>query len=363
MDVTAAVCYAPNEPLRIETVQLREPRAGEVLIEMKAAGLCHSDYHQIDGSIPAYPYPVILGHEGAGIVRQVGPGVTSVKPGDHVVPSSVPECNVCGNCHSHKTNLCQEFFTSFSAESPFSKDGKPIAQYSGTGTFASFTVVKEIAVTKIRDDVPFEVACYVGCGVVTGMGSVLNVARVEAGSSVIVFGLGGIGLNVIQGAKLAGAHKIIGVDINPARGDQARHFGATHFVNPKEIEGDLVQHLAALTNGGADYTFECVGNTELMNQAFESSRMGYGVTTIVGAAPSGKQLSIAPFSLLMGRTLKSAVLGNVRVRSDMPKIFDWYKDGLINLDDMITHTMPLEQINEGFGYMKSGTSIRSVVTF
>jgi S-(hydroxymethyl)glutathione dehydrogenase/alcohol dehydrogenase len=363
MKSRAAICLGPGLPLEIDEIDVAGPGPGQVLIEIKAAGLCHSDYHQIDGSIASYPYPVILGHEGAGVVVEVGPGVTSVKPGDHVIPVSVPECRQCPNCTSGRTNLCIEFFKSFTKPSPFSRQGEPVAQYSGAGTFSNYTCVEEIAVAKIREDAPFETSCYIGCGVITGVGSVIKSAQVRPGSSVIVFGLGGIGLNVIQGARLAGAAQIIGVDINPAREEVARRFGATHFVNPKSVQGDLISHLNALTGGGADYTFEAVGNPTLLKQASETARPGFGVSMMIGAAPSNSMIELSPMTMLMGRTFKGAVLGDTKTRTEVPKFVDMYMEGMLNIDDLITHRLPLERINEGFAMMKSGESIRSVVIF
>jgi S-(hydroxymethyl)glutathione dehydrogenase/alcohol dehydrogenase len=363
MKSRAAICVGPGLPLEIDEIDVAGPGPGEVMIEIKAAGLCHSDYHQMDGSIPSYPYPVILGHEGAGVVVDVGPGVTSVKPGDHVIPVSMPECRQCPNCTSGRTNLCLEFFNAFTKPSPFSRRGEPIAQYSSAGTFSNYTCVPEIGVAKIREDAPFDRCCYIGCGVITGVGSVINSAGVRPGSSVIVFGLGGIGLNVIQGARLAGARQIIGVDINPAREEVAKRFGATHFVNPKALTEDVISHLLALTGGGADYTFEAVGNPTLIKQAVATARPGLGVSMLIGAAPSESVIELDPMTMLMGRTFKGAVLGDVKSRTDVPKFVDLYMEGLFNVDDLITHRLPLERINEGFDMMKSGQSIRSVVIF
>jgi len=363
MKSRAAICVGPNEPLEIDLIDVAGPKEGEVLVEIKATGLCHSDYHQIDGSIKACPYPVVLGHEGAGVVVECGPGVTSVRPGDHVVPVAMPECRQCANCTSGRTNLCLQFFNGSEQTTPFSWKGNPLAQYSGVGTFSNFTVVREICIAKIREDAPFDSACYVGCGVITGVGSAINAAKVAPGSTVIVFGLGGIGLNVLQGARLAGAYRIIGVDTNPRRETVAKQFGATAFVNPSEINGDLVEHLNALTGGGADFTFECVGNPELMRQAVETARPGLGVSLIVGAAPTASQFAIQPMSILLGRTIKGAILGDTKTRSGVPKLIDMYMDGFINVDDLITHKLPLERINDGFRMMKDGESIRSVVVF
>ena len=363
MKSRAAICVGPGLPLEIDEIDVAGPAAGEVLVEIKATGLCHTDYHMIDGSLAPYPYPVILGHEGAGVVVEVGAGVTSVAPGDHVLPLSMPECGQCVNCLSGKTNFCLEFYSMFGTATPFSWKGKPAAQFVGCGTFANYTNVKEIAVVKIRADAPFQTACCIACGVVTGVGSATHGAKVESGSSVIVFGLGGVGLNVLQGARLAGARQIVGVDINPGREATAREFGLTDFVNPKNVDGDLVAYLTELTRGGADYTFECVGNTVLMRQAIESARAGTGTAMVIGGAPTGQDLSFPPMSILMGRTFKGALLGNVKSRSEMPGFVDLYMQGRIKVDELITHYLPLEQINEGFALMKSGQAIRSVVVF
>jgi len=363
MKSRAAICVGPNRPLEIDLIDVAGPKEGEVLIEIKATGLCHSDYHQIDGSIPSFPYPVVLGHEGAGVVLECGPSVTTVRPGDHVIPVAMPECRQCPNCASGRTNLCLKFFEGGARPTPFSWNGQPLAQYSQVGTFSNFTVVSEINVAKIRADAPFDSACYVGCGVITGIGSAINAAKVTPGSTVIVFGLGGIGLNVLQGARLAGAYKIVAVDTNPRRETIAKQFGATTFVNPRDVNGDIVEHLNALTGGGADFTFECVGNTDLMRQAVETARPGLGVTMIVGAAPTASQFAIQPMSILVGRTIKGAILGDMKTRSGVPKLIDMYMDGFINVDDLITHKLPLERINDGFDMMKKGESIRSVVLF
>ncbi len=363
MDTRAAVCHAVNEPLTMETVQLREPADGEVLIEVRAAGLCHSDMHQMDGSTALYPFPIILGHEGAGIVRAVGPGVRSLEVGDHVVPTAMPECRECANCTSGRTSLCLRFFETRTRESPFTWRGRPVAQFSGVGSFANHTVVREIQVAKIAQDAPDGVACYAGCGVITGLGAALNTAKVRPGSCCVVFGLGGIGLNTVQGARLAGARQIIGVDVNPSREEQGKRFGMTDFVNPKDVNGDVVEFLRNRTGGGADFTFECVGDTTLMEQAFETSRIGYGVTTVVGVAATGKTMQVNPMSLLLGRTIKGELLGGLRTRTQIPEILQWYKDGLVKIDELITHTLPIEQINDGFELMRTGQSMRTVVQF
>jgi S-(hydroxymethyl)glutathione dehydrogenase/alcohol dehydrogenase len=369
MKTRAAIAWEAGKPLSIEEVDLEGPREGEVLVEVKATGLCHTDKYTLSGADPEGIFPAILGHEGAGVVVDVGPGVKSLKRGDHVIPLYTPECRECDYCLSRKTNLCQKIrITQGRGQMPdgtsrFSCNGKPIHHYMGTSTFANHTVLPEIAVAKIREDAPFDKVCYIGCGVTTGLGAVLFTAKVEAGANVVVFGLGGIGLNVIQGAKMVGADKIIGVDINPAREAMARKFGMTHFVNPKEVQGDLVGHLVELTGGGADYSFECVGNTTLMRQALECCHKGWGVSTIIGVAEAGKEISTRPFQLVTGRRWIGSAFGGARGRTDVPKIVDWYMDGKINIDDLITHTMPLEQINEGFDLMTRGESIRGVVVY
>ena len=369
MDVKAAIAHSAKAPLTIETVQLEPPKAGEVLVEIKATGVCHTDAYTLSGADPEGLFPAILGHEGAGIVVEVGKGVKSLKPGDHVIPLYIPECRECEYCLSLKTNLCQAVrATQGKGLMPdgtgrFSKDGETIFHYMGTSTFANYTVVPEIALAKIREDAPFDKVCYIGCGVTTGIGAVINTAKVEAGAKVIVFGLGGIGLNVIQGAKIVGADMIIGVDINDDKQAIAEKFGMTHFVNPKEVEGDLVPYLVDLTKGGADYTFECIGNVEVMRQALESCHKGWGVSTIIGVAGAGQEISTRPFQLVTGRVWQGTAFGGARGRTDVPQIVDWYMDGKINIDDLITHTMPLEQINEAFDLMHKGESIRSVVTF
>ena len=364
LDVRAAVCHAVGEPLRLETVQLQPPGPGEVLVEIKASGLCHSDYHQMTGVSAPYPYPVILGHEGAGVVVECGAGVESVRPGDHVVPLSIGECGTCGSCQSGRTNLCDGFFAGMATPpARFSLNGQPVAAYSNNGTFANFNVMAEQNVARIRKDVPFDIACTIGCAVATGIGAVLYTAKVEAGASVIVFGLGGIGLNVVQGARLAGATTIIGVDINPACEARARTFGATHFVNPRDVVGDLADHLRGMTGGGADFTFECVGNVPLMSMALAVTRTGWGVCTMLGIPPDGVTLPVVPFDLQLGRTLKGSFLGNVRTRSQLPGLLDLYVDGRINLDDLVTHRLPVERINEGFDLMARGETLRTVVTF
>jgi S-(hydroxymethyl)glutathione dehydrogenase/alcohol dehydrogenase len=369
MDVQAAVAWRAGEPLSIETVQLDGPRAGEVLIEIKATGICHTDEFTRSGADPEGLFPVIFGHEGAGIVVDVGPNVTTLKKGDHVIPLYTPECRQCKSCLSRKTNLCTAIRATQGqgvmpdGTSRFSIGKKKLHHYMGCSTFANFTVLPEIAVAKIREDAPFDKVCYIGCGVTTGIGAVINTAKVEAGANVVIFGLGGIGLNVIQGARLVGANKIVGVDINPKRKPLAEKFGMTHFVNPKEVQGDLVQHLVALTDGGADYSFECVGNVDLMRQALECCHRGWGQSIIIGVAGAGKEIQTRPFQLVTGRTWKGTAFGGARGRSDVPKIVDWYMDGKIDIDSLITHTMPLNDINRAFDLMHSGDSIRSVVMF
>jgi S-(hydroxymethyl)glutathione dehydrogenase/alcohol dehydrogenase len=369
MDVRAAVAYEAGKPLVIEKVQLEGPKTGEVLVEIKATGICHTDEFTRSGADPEGLFPAIFGHEGAGIVVDVGPGVTTLKKGDHVIPLYIPECRVCPSCLSHKTNLCTSIRATQGqgvmpdGTSRFSIGGKKIHHYMGTSTFAQFTVVPEIALAKIREDAPFDKVCYIGCGVTTGIGAVINTAKVEVGARVVVFGLGGIGLNVIQGARIAGADQIVGVDINPKRKALAEKFGMTDFVNPKEVEGDLVPYLVNLTKGGADYSFECIGNTKTMRQALECAHRGWGVSVIIGVAGAGQEISTRPFQLVTGRTWKGTAFGGARGRSDVPKIVDWYMDGKINIDDLITHTMPLDKINDGFDLMHAGESIRSVVMF
>jgi len=369
LDVRAAVALEAGKPLSIETVELDGPKAGEVLIEIKATGICHTDAYTLSGKDPEGLFPTILGHEGAGVVVEVGEGVTSLKPGDHVIPLYTPECRQCEYCLSQKTNLCQAIRTTQGrgvmpdGTSRFSLDGKMLHHYMGTSTFANYTVLPEIAVAKIREDAPFEKVCYIGCGVTTGIGAVINTAKVEPGARVVVFGLGGIGLNVIQGARMVGASQIVGVDINPSRRELAEKFGMTDFVNPREVEGDLVPYLVELTKGGADYSFECIGNVNVMRQALECCHKGWGVSVIIGVAAAGEEIRTRPFQLVTGRVWKGTAFGGARGRTDVPKIVDWYMEGKINIDDLITHVMPLEQINDAFDLMHKGESIRSVVTF
>jgi S-(hydroxymethyl)glutathione dehydrogenase/alcohol dehydrogenase len=369
VDVRAAVAYSAGAPLVVETVQLDGPKAGEVLIEIKATGICHTDEFTRSGGDPEGLFPAILGHEGAGIVVDIGSGVTSVKKGDHVIPLYTPECRQCKSCLSRKTNLCTAIRATQGkgvmpdGTSRFSFKGKPVHHYMGCSTFANFTVLPEIAVAKIREDAPFDRVCYIGCGVTTGIGAVINTAKVEPGASVVVFGLGGIGLNVVQGARMAGAGIIVGVDFNPAREALGRKFGLTHFVNPKEVKEDLVPYLVNLTGGGADYSFECIGNVEVMRQALECCHRGWGVSVIIGVAGAGQEIKTRPFQLVTGRVWKGTAFGGARGRTDVPKIVDWYMSGKINIDDLITHVLPLDQINKGFDLMHEGKSIRAVVTY
>ncbi|WP_085902187.1 S-(hydroxymethyl)glutathione dehydrogenase/class III alcohol dehydrogenase [Kiloniella majae] len=369
MDVRAAVAWGAGKPMTIETVQLEGPRHGEVLVEMKATGVCHTDYFTLSGADPEGLFPTILGHEGAGVVVDVGPGVTSLKKGDHVIPLYTPECRECDYCLNPKTNLCQAIRSTQGqglmpdGTSRFSMDGKMLHHYMGCSTFANYSVLPEIALAKIREDAPFDKVCYIGCGVTTGVGAVINTAKVEPGSNVVVFGLGGIGLNVIQGAKMVGANKIIGVDLNDDRKALGEKFGMTDFVNPKDIDGDLVEALVDLTNGGADYSFECIGNVNTMRQALECCHKGWGVSVIVGVAGAGQEIATRPFQLVTGRVWKGTAFGGARGRTDVPQIVDWYMDGKINIDDLITHTMPLDDINSAFDLMHSGESIRSVVLY
>ena len=369
MQVRAAVAYEAGKKLTLETVDLAGPRAGEVLVEIKATGICHTDKYTLSGADPEGLFPAILGHEGAGIVVDTGPDVSSLKPGDHVIPLYTPECRQCESCLSGKTNLCTAIRATQGrgvmpdGTSRFSRGGKPIHHYMGTSTFANFTVLPEIAVAKIREDAPFDKVCYIGCGVTTGIGAVINTAKVEPGAKVVVFGLGGIGLNVVQGCRLVGADMIVGVDLNPARRALAEQFGMTDFVNPREVAGDLVPYLVDLTRGGADYSFECIGNVQTMRQALECCHRGWGVATIIGVAASGQEISTRPFQLVTGRRWQGTAFGGAKGRTDVPKIVDWYMEGKINIDDLITHRLPLERINDGFDLMERGESIRSVVVY
>ena len=345
------------------------PKAGEVLVEIKATGICHTDEFTLSGADPEGIFPSILGHEGAGVVVETGPGVTSVAVGDHVIPLYTPECRQCAYCLSGKTNLCQAIRVTQGqglmpdGTSRFSFKGQPIYHYMGCSTFSNYTVLPEIAVAKIRADAPFDKVCYIGCGVTTGVGAVINTAKVEPGANCVVFGLGGIGLNVVQGLRLVGANKIVGVDLNDNRKALAEAFGMTDFVNPKTIDGDLVAHLVALTDGGADYSFECIGNVEVMRQALECCHKGWGESIIIGVAPAGAEIATRPFQLVTGRVWRGTAFGGAKGRTDVPKIVDWYMDGKINIDDLITHTLPLDEINTGFDLMQAGTSIRAVVQY
>ncbi len=369
MKTRAALAFSAGKPLEIEMVDLEGPKAGEVLVELKATGICHTDAFTLSGADPEGQFPVILGHEGAGVVLEVGPGMKSLKPGDHVIPLYTPECRECKSCTSHKTNLCTSIRTTQGkgvmpdGTSRFSFKGNPVLHYMGCSTFANHTVMPEIALAKIRSDAPFDKVCYIGCGVTTGIGAVIFTAKVEAGANVVVFGLGGIGLNVIQGAKMVGANMIVGVDLNPAREKIARQFGMTHFVNPKDVKGDLVAHLVELTGGGADYSFECIGNVNTMRQALECCHRGWGQSIIIGVAGAGQEIATRPFQLVTGRVWKGTAFGGARGRTDVPKIVDWYMDKKINIDDLITHQMPLEKINDAFDLMHEGKSIRSVVVY
>jgi len=369
MKTKAAVSYKAGQPLVIETVDLEAPKAGEVLVEIRASGVCHTDEFTRSGADPEGLFPAIFGHEGAGVVVDVGPGVTTLKKGDHVIPLYTPECRQCKACTSHKTNLCTAIRATQGkgvmpdGTSRFSLRGEMIHHYMGCSTFSNHTVLPEIALAKIREDAPFDKVCYIGCGVTTGIGAVINTAKVEAGANVVVFGLGGIGLNVVQGARMVGANMIVGVDLNPKREALARKFGLTHFVNPKDVKGDLVAHLVELTGGGADYSFECIGNVDVMRQALECCHRGWGVSVIIGVAGSGQEIKTRPFQLVTGRVWKGTAFGGARGRTDVPRIVDWYMDGKINIDDLITHVMPIEKINDAFELMHSGESIRSVVTF
>ncbi len=369
METCAAVAHEAGKPLTIETVNLEGPKAGEVLVEIHATGICHTDEFTLSGADPEGLFPAILGHEGAGVVAETGPGVTSVKPGDHVIPLYTPECRQCEYCTSGKTNLCQAIRETQGrgvmpdGTSRFSIGADSVYHYMGTSTFSKHTVLPEIAVAKIREDAPFEKVCYIGCGVTTGLGAVMNTAKVEPGANCVVFGLGGIGLNVIQGLRLVGADIIVGVDLNPGKADLATRFGMTHFVNPSEVEGDLVAFLVDLTKGGADYSFECIGNVEVMRQALECCHKGWGESVIIGVAGAGQEIATRPFQLVTGRVWRGTAFGGAKGRTDVPRIVDWYMEGKINIDDLITHTMPLEDINNAFDLMHAGESIRSVVTF
>ncbi len=369
MKIRAAVAHEAGAPLALEEVDLEGPRAGEVLVELKATGVCHTDAYTLSGADPEGAFPCVLGHEGAGVVAEVGAGVTSVAPGDHVIPLYVPECRQCESCLHPKTNLCTAIRATQGqglmpdGTSRLSVGGKTLLHYMGTSTFASHTVLPEIAVAKIRPDAPFEKVCYVGCGVTTGIGAVINTAKVEPGSRVVVFGLGGIGLNVIQGARLVGAHQIVGIDVNPAKRELAERFGMTDFVDPTAVPGDLVAHLVELTGGGADYSFDCTGKVDVMRQALECCHRGWGESVIIGVAGAGEEIATRPFQLVTGRVWRGTAFGGARGRSDVPKIVDWYMEGKIEIDPLITHTLPFEKINDAFELMHAGESIRSVVTY
>ncbi|MBY0483119.1 S-(hydroxymethyl)glutathione dehydrogenase/class III alcohol dehydrogenase [Nitrosomonas sp.] len=368
MKTRAAVAWKAGQPLTIEEVDLEGPKSGEVLVEIKATGICHTDYYTLSGTDPEGLFPAILGHEGAGVVVDVGPNVKSLRKGDHVIPLYTPECRECKFCLSKKTNLCQAIRSTQGrgvmpdSTSRFSLGGKPLFHYMGTSTFSNYTVVPEIALAKIRKEAPFDKVCYIGCGVTTGIGAVIYTAKVEAGANVAVFGLGGIGLNVIQGARMVGADKIIGIDINPQREAMARKFGMTHFINPNDVP-NIVDAVVQLTDGGADYSFECIGNTKVMRQALECTHKGWGRSIIIGVAEAGAEISTRPFQLVTGRKWEGSAFGGARGRTDVPKIVDWYMEGKIDIDSLITHTLTLNNINEGFRLMKTGESIRSVVIY
>jgi S-(hydroxymethyl)glutathione dehydrogenase/alcohol dehydrogenase len=369
MKTRAAVAFEAKRPLEIVELDLEGPREGEVLVEIMATGICHTDAYTLDGFDSEGLFPSVLGHEGAGIVREVGAGVSSVVAGDHVIPLYTPECRQCKSCLSRKTNLCTSIRATQGrgvmpdGTSRFSYEGRKVFHYMGCSTFSNFTVLPEIAVARIRDDAPFRTACYVGCGVTTGVGAVINTAKVTPGACVIVFGLGGIGLNVIQGARMVGAGRIVGVDVNPAKEEWGRRFGMTDFVNPKDVQGDLVAHLVALTEGGGDYTFDCTGNVSVMRTALECCHRGWGESIVIGVAESGKEISTRPFQLVTGRVWRGSAFGGARGRTDVPKIVEWYMNGRIEIDPMITHTLPLDEINRAFELMHAGESIRSVVVF
>ncbi len=370
MKTRAAVAWAANKPLTIETIELEGPKAGEVLVEIMATGVCHTDAYTLSGLDSEGKFPAVLGHEGAGIVREIGAGVTSVKVGDHVIPLYTPECRQCKSCLSQRTNLCTAIRSTQGqgvmpdGTSRFQCDGGEVFHYMGTSTFSNFTVLPEIALAKVREDAPFDTICYIGCGVTTGIGAVVYTGKVWPGANVVVFGLGGIGLNVIQGARMVGADKIVGVDLNPAKAEMAKKFGMTDFVNPDVVGRDkVVQAIVDLTGGGADFSFECIGNTHTMRQALECCHRGWGTSIVIGVAPSGQEIATRPFQLVTGRNWRGSAFGGARGRTDVPKIVDWYMEGKINIDDLITHVLPLEQINEGFDLMRRGESIRSVVVY
>ncbi|MCY4039067.1 MAG: S-(hydroxymethyl)glutathione dehydrogenase/class III alcohol dehydrogenase [Hyphomicrobiales bacterium] len=369
MKTRAALAFESGKPLEIVEVTIEPPKAGEVLVEIKATGICHTDAFTLSGEDPEGQFPAILGHEGAGVVVEIGEGVTSLRPGDHVIPLYTPECRECDFCLNPKTNLCQAIRTTQGqgvmpdGTSRFSYNGEKVLHYMGCSTFANHTVLPEIALAKVRKDAPFEKICYIGCGVTTGVGAVMNTAKVETGSTVVVFGLGGIGLNVIQGCRLVGAARIVGVDLNPAREALGRKFGMTDFVNPSKVKGDIVGHLVELTGGGADYSFECIGNVETMRQALECCHKGWGESVIIGVAGAGAEISTRPFQLVTGRVWRGTAFGGARGRTDVPKIVDWYMEGRLDIDSLITHELPLERINDAFDLMHAGESIRSVVVY
>ncbi|MEO1746842.1 MAG: S-(hydroxymethyl)glutathione dehydrogenase/class III alcohol dehydrogenase [Pseudomonadota bacterium] len=369
MKTRAAVAFEAGKPLEVVDVDLEGPKEGEVLVEIKATGICHTDEFTLSGADPEGAFPAILGHEGAGVVVEVGPGVTGLEVGDHVIPLYTPECRECEYCLNPKTNLCQKIRSTQGqgvmpdGTSRFSYKGEKLLHYMGCSTFSNYTVLPEIALAKVRKDAPFDKICYIGCGVTTGIGAVMFTAKVEPGSTAVVFGLGGIGLNVIQGLKMVGARQIIGVDMNPAKETMARQFGMTDFVNPKDVQGDMVSHLVELTGGGADYTFECIGNVNVMRTALECSHKGWGTSVVIGVAPAGAEIATRPFQLVTGRNWRGSAFGGARGRTDVPKIVDMYMDGRIDIDSLITHTMPLDDINKGFDLMHAGESIRSVVVY
>ena len=370
MQTRAAVAWKAGEPLTIETIDIEGPKAGEVLVEIMATGVCHTDAYTLSGADPEGIFPAILGHEGAGVVREIGDGVTTLKVGDHVIPLYTPECRQCKTCLSRRSNLCTAIRATQGkgvmpdGTSRFCCDGDPVFHYMGCSTFANFTVLPEIALAKVRADAPFDTICYIGCGVTTGLGAVIYTAKVWPGANVAVFGLGGIGLNVLQGARMIGADKIIGIDLNPSRRAMAQKFGMTHFINPDEVGRDkVVQAIVDLTGGGADFSFECIGNVNVMRQALECCHRGWGESIIIGVAGSGQEITTRPFQLVTGRVWRGTAFGGARGRTDVPKIVDWYMDGKINIDDLITHTMPLDKINDAFDLMHEGKSIRSVVLY
>ncbi|MBI3929797.1 MAG: S-(hydroxymethyl)glutathione dehydrogenase/class III alcohol dehydrogenase [Armatimonadetes bacterium] len=369
MKVKAAVAHKPGQPLTIETIELEGPRQGECLVEIRATGVCHTDAYTLSGRDPEGLFPSIMGHEGAGIVREIGPGVTELQPGDHVIPLYIPECRKCKRCLSRKTNLCGAIRATQGqglmpdGTSRFSFNGQKVHHYMGTSTFSSFTVVPEIALARIRPDAPFEKVCYIGCGVTTGLGAVFNTAGVRPGDKVAVFGLGGIGLNVVQGCRLAGADMILGIDVNPARRSIAEKFGITQFINPEQVQGELVPYIQSLTDGGPDYSFECIGKVDVMRQALECTHVGWGVSVIIGVAGAGELVQTRPFNLVSGRVWKGTAFGGARGRTDVPRIVDWYMNGKIRIDDLITHVMSLDEINNAFDLMHRGESIRSVIRF